>query len=1098
MNGTFISNDSDPNGDPLSYNGVTIVTTGPHTPIGGLVTTTKGGTIQYYSDGTYRYTPPANFTGPDYVNYTICDVTSINPQPLCSQAMIHMLVDSTKFFTIAGNVYDDANGLTDNTVNGTGTNAGGTLYAVLYDNTNGKVAGSATVASNGTYSIDATTGNYSVYLSTTAATIGQTAVPTVTVPANWVNTGENIGSGPGNDGTPNGILALGIVNNNLSNVNFGIEQPPVGTNDTLPAQLNPGGTIQVHLPAYVLTGTDFEDGTYTPGLNGKKITLYPAVNGDLYYNGVKVTAITTIPVFDSSKLSLDPTGPTPTAVSDVTATFAYSIYDAAGQPSVPDTISVPFQSNCTNSFASNFNGTAIAAGNYVWFHMHVNLSNTPSSTFHVRMKNSTIAFTDGTTNYVLPVPNSTITFSSTATSSSYTYSSVTGYQITIPLSSVSNNEIFIDGLPFLVPAGGLSGGINPVTWTASFNTDVNGVGIKAQWSAAVYTSFSSDPNNLGIQLLHQTEHAGTPNNYKSFVVGGARGGGGSNYTGSWSATYSPAPCTIPIASLSISGTVFDDANGLVGTPANTVDGMPVAAGTVKVLLLDAASNKVIAQTTNGANGTYSFSNLEVGNYIVVLSTTLPGAGATVTTASLPANFVSTGENIGTGPGNDGTVDSKLAVSLTNANVTNANFGIEQPPVGANNTVASQRNPGGTIQVHIPGNVLTGTDLEDGTYPTGLNGKKVTLYPGTNGDLYYNGTKITTATTIATFDSSKLSIDPTGPNPTGYVAVTSTFMYSVYDAANLPSATKTITVPFDAQLCVNARVYLEGSLTNNGNATAPDGRPLMRDNLRLSPFTGAEYIPKRDIYEFATPYVDVTGKYVKYAPQNASFPQFQQVTDSATVFGVTGQNAIVDWVFVELRNKSNNAQVLATRAGLLQRDGDIVETDGIGCLQFPTIAIDSYYVAVRHRSHLGTMTKYAQSPANLQTLVDLTVPSTPLYDKGIQGQFDFTGLSQKSNVVGTYRAMWQGDFDANRKVKYDNPNDDLSVMLFDVILYPTNVNGATNYDFAYGYRQGDYDMNSKTKFDNPNDDNAMLLFQEILYPQNVNGATNYDFFLEQLP
>jgi hypothetical protein len=129
---------------------------------------------------------------------------------------------------------------------------------------------------------------------------------------------------------------------------------------------------------------------------------------------------------------------------------------------------------------------------------------------------------------------------------------------------------------------------------------------------------------------------------------------------------------------------------------------------------------------------------------------------------------------------------------------------------------------------------------------------------------------------------------------------------------------------------------------------------------------------------------------------------------------------------------------------------------------------------------------------------MTVPATPLYDRGTVSGFNFTGLSQKANVSGTYRAMWQGDFNADGKVKYDNPNDDLSVMLFEVLNYPTNANRATNYDFAYGYRQGDFDMNSKVKYDNPNDDNSSLLFQLLGYQLNVNRATNFDFLLQQLP
>jgi hypothetical protein len=302
--------------------------------------------------------------------------------------------------------------------------------------------------------------------------------------------------------------------------------------------------------------------------------------------------------------------------------------------------------------------------------------------------------------------------------------------------------------------------------------------------------------------------------------------------------------------------------------------------------------------------------------------------------------------------------------------------------------------------------------------------------------------------------------------------------------------------FTAALCINLRAYLQGALENNGGATAGDGRPLMRDDLRNSPFTSSNYIPAADPYETPTAFVNVTGSYTKLAPQT-TYAEFQQVT-SPSVFTTTGQNAIVDWVFVELRSKSNNATVQATRAGLIQRDGDIVDVDGQSCLAFPGTAIDSYFVAVRHRSHLGAMTRYGQSASNLETLVDLSVPTTPMYDKGVVGPFNYSGLAEKDNAVGTYRALWAGDFTADGKVKYDNPNDDLARLLADVKNYPGNINQATNYDFAYGYFQGDYNMDSKAKFDNPNDDNARLLTQVKSYPLNVNQATNFDFMIQQLP
>jgi hypothetical protein len=59
----------------------------------------------------------------------------------------------------------------------------------------------------------------------------------------------------------------------------------------------------------------------------------------------------------------------------------------------------------------------------------------------------------------------------------------------------------------------------------------------------VYSSFSPDYNSLGVKPVDDPtasiylngDNAGTPENFKQYVTGGARGGGGNNYTGSWSA-----------------------------------------------------------------------------------------------------------------------------------------------------------------------------------------------------------------------------------------------------------------------------------------------------------------------------------------------------------------------------------------------------------------------------------------------------------------------------------------------------------------------------------------------------------------------------------
>jgi hypothetical protein len=103
--------------------------------------------------------------------------------------------------------------------------------------------------------------------------------------------------------------------------------------------------------------------------------------------------------------------------------------------------------------------------------------------------------------------------------------------------------MFLSGVALPVTTD-LPGGINPVSWTGNFSSDSSGVTLSWAWAAAVYSDFTTDYNALGVKPVdsssassyQNSDHAGAPENYKSFVTGGARGGGGSNYTGGLSST----------------------------------------------------------------------------------------------------------------------------------------------------------------------------------------------------------------------------------------------------------------------------------------------------------------------------------------------------------------------------------------------------------------------------------------------------------------------------------------------------------------------------------------------------------------------------------
>ncbi|MCD4745907.1 MAG: hypothetical protein K8R58_06375 [Bacteroidales bacterium] len=70
--------------------------------------------------------------------------------------------------------------------------------------------------------------------------------------------------------------------------------------------------------------------------------------------------------------------------------------------------------------------------------------------------------------------------------------------------------------------------------------------------------------------------------------------------------------------------------------------------------------------------------------------------------------------------------------------------------------------------------------------------------------------------------------------------------------------------------------------------------------------------------------------------------------------------IVDWVLIELRDATDaslatGATMIAQQAAFLLNDGSVVGLDGIGNLQFNSLAIQqSLFVIIWHRNHLGVM------------------------------------------------------------------------------------------------------------------------------------------------
>jgi len=84
------------------------------------------------------------------------------------------------------------------------------------------------------------------------------------------------------------------------------------------------------------------------------------------------------------------------------------------------------------------------------------------------------------------------------------------------------------------------------------------------------------------------------------------------------------------------------------------------------------------------------------------------------------------------------------------------------------------------------------------------------------------------------------------------------------------------------------------------------------------------------------------------PFNES-PWFYEGNKSVTSF----QENVVDWILIELRNKTDHSIIEARRAGLILNDETIVETDGNSPVQF-FVEGNSYYIALKHRNHLSVL------------------------------------------------------------------------------------------------------------------------------------------------
>ncbi|MCW5899095.1 MAG: cyanophycinase [Flavobacteriales bacterium] len=195
------------------------------------------------------------------------------------------------------------------------------------------------------------------------------------------------------------------------------------------------------------------------------------------------------------------------------------------------------------------------------------------------------------------------------------------------------------------------------------------------------------------------------------------------------------------------------------------------------------------------------------------------------------------------------------------------------------------------------------------------------------------------------------------------------------------------------------------------------------------------------------------------------------TLDAALLGATGDDAIVDWVVVELRDPDVPATVVHTIGALVQRDGDVVDAEGNTPLMLD-VPVGEYHVALRHRNHLGVMTAAPLTLGAVTAVVDLTQPITNTYG------------TEAMRETGGVMLLWCGDVNFDGKLQYTGGGNDRDPIL-------STIGGPVPTNTVSGYLPADVDLDGVASYTGIGNDRDPIL-------SNIGGSVPTAIRHAQLP
>jgi len=281
-------------------------------------------------------------------------------------------------------------------------------------------------------------------------------------------------------------------------------------------------------------------------------------------------------------------------------------------------------------------------------------------------------------------------------------------------------------------------------------------------------------------------------------------------------------------------------------------------------------------------------------------------------------------------------------------------------------------------------------------------------------------------------SNVLAASGTGPYTRNRSGITSTGVFAVADLVQVNSAK------------LNLKVFLQGPYNS--------GTGLMTDLLRDDPNTGGvdPVIPTTQPYS-----AGLDPRFTRVGIYDGSSSVNETVNPS--VFNVTGNDAIVDWVYISTLDPATPSTKLQTRAALLQRDGDIVDLDGTSPLSLPIDADGNYHILISHRNHLSIRTASAQALSDVPAPVsyNFTTAQTQAFQDGT-----ITTNAAMAQNGSTY-LMWAGNANVDAYTRVITQTLPVFITGDGNYILGTILSGQPNATLT-GYSAGDINMDRKVR------------------------------------